>query len=106
MTPSTPGSRLIAAELRTAPYWASVAGATVVALTFFTPFYPVFIVVALGLGALSVAILWIGARYGAWLNVIGVMVTILVWSVARKTLLPHEMSAVHKALNATQFVAT
>jgi len=106
MTPSTPRLHHIQSELKAAPYWAFFAGATAIVLTFFVPFYPAYIGVALGLGALSFAIWWIGARKGVRLHVIGVVLTLLGWSAARSALLPHEMSTVFRVLTATQFLAS
>src|SRR5688572_28957349 len=87
-SPSTPQWHIAQSNLRIAPYMACIAAIGGVTLGFFVPFYPIFITIAVVLGAVAFAIQWLGVRLRVQLGFISTLLTIFTWMVARETLLP------------------
>ena len=87
-SPSTPHWHIAQSNLRIAPYMACIAAVGGIAVGFFIPFYPMFITIAVVLGAVAFAIQWFGVRLRAQLGFISTIVMLLGWMVARETLLP------------------
>jgi len=105
MSTSTPGWYISPLHLTLAPYYAAIAAAAAVALAFYVPFFPAFLIVAAILGVVSFGLAWVGSRQRIDLGLIGAPLVVIAFVVSSRIILPHGIVNAERWLTAAQFLA-